>query len=65
VIVFREGEAASESETYLRLEDGSAFSQRPAFRPFWNRGQWACEAGTAAQQLKNTIECVHVHNRMY
>jgi hypothetical protein len=47
VIVFSERQAAAVSQTYLRLEDGTALTQQPAFRPPWRRAQWACEAGVS------------------
>lgn len=58
VIVFREGEAPSHSETYLRLQDGSVEVQARAWRPPWQRRQWACEAGALSACRMPENPCV-------
>lgn len=52
MIVLREGEPADTSETYLRLEDGSAVWQKRSPKPFWRRMQWSCEPGTTSSTVE-------------
>lgn len=51
VIVFRIDEPAMRSDTYIRLEDGTAYTQSAAFRPPWKRLQWSCEPGQSLRRI--------------